>query len=135
MEALTLNWPAGEDEFLLRLGELEALDDITPEGVLDFRYRLSLGGARGTLGYSPVRIREVIACLRLGLIGAGMERKEADRKAKQGFEDGDISALNVMCYEIITHSLKAKAHDTLGEKTAEENPPASSSPPSTETAS
>lgn len=131
MEALTLNWPGGEDHFLLRLGELEALDDVTSAGVLDLRYRLSLGGDRGSMGYAPVKIREVISAIRLGLIGAGMDRKSAERKAKQGFEDGDISALNLLCYEVISHSLSGKEHDPVGEVAAEENPPASSSPAST----
>ena len=27
MEAAKLNWPGGEDDFLLRIGELEALED------------------------------------------------------------------------------------------------------------
>ena len=77
MEPVRLNWGCGEDDFLLRIGELEALDDLTSDGVLDLRYRLSLGQQRGSLAFSPVRIREVMACIRLGLIGAGMERGKA----------------------------------------------------------
>lgn len=115
MEPITLNWVAGEDEFLLRIGDLEALDDATREGVLDLRYRLSLGKDRGSLGYAPVRVRETIDCLRLGLIGAGMERKAALNKVLQAFEESDIAALNLMAYTIITHGLSAKEHDKPGE--------------------
>lgn len=123
MEPAKLNWPGGEDEFLLRIGELEALDDLTAEGVLDFRYRLSLGQARGSLAYSPVKVREVVACLRLGLIGGGMERGEAERRVKEAFINSDIGALNLLAYTIISNSLAGKAHDVVGENRAAENPP------------
>lgn len=119
MEPVTLNWSQGEDEFLLRIGELEALDDSTSDGVLDLRYRLSLGQPRGSLGYSPVKVREIIDCLRLGLIGAGMDRNKALEKAKRAFIDDDVAVLNLMAFEIITHSLKGKDHDAPGEEPAE----------------
>ena len=124
MEPLKMNWVCGEDEFLLRIGELEALDDLTSDGVLDLRYRLSLGQQRGSLAYSPVRVREVMACLRLGLIGAGMDRQKAEMKAKNAIIDGDISELNLLAFTVISNSLKGKEHDPLGEAQAEESPPA-----------
>lgn len=130
-----MNWPSGEDEFLLRIGELEALDDLTDSGVLDLRYRLSLGVERGSLGYSPVKVREVMACLRLGLIGAGMERQKAERKARQAFIDGEISELNLLAFTIISRAFAAKEHDPLGEvEGGTEATPESASPASTETA-
>ena len=54
-EPLVANWPSGEDEFLLRIGELEALDDATDAGVLDLRYRLFQGVQRGSLAYARSR--------------------------------------------------------------------------------
>lgn len=123
MEPIKLNWPGGEHDFLLRIGELEALDDLTDAGVLDLRYRLSLGQVRGSLGYSPVKIREIIACVRLGLIGGGMKREDAERRAKDAFINGDVSELNLLAFTIISNSLRAKAHDPLGEPEAVENPP------------
>lgn len=134
MAALTLNWPSGEDEFLLRIGELEALDDLTPDGALDLRYRLSRGIERGSLAYSPVRVREVMACLRLGLIGAGTDRTMADRKVKQAFEDADISELNVMAFAILSAAFAGKEHDPVGEAEAGEATEESASPAFTETA-
>lgn len=122
MEPIKANWPCGEDEFLLRIGELEALDDLTAAGVLDLRWRLSQGMQRGSLAYSPVKIREVMACLRLGLIGAGMERGKAELKAKQAFIDGDVSELNLLAFSIISNSLAGKEHDSVGEAEAAENP-------------
>lgn len=135
MEVVTLNWPGGEDEFLLRIGELEALDDKTAEGVLDFRYRLSLGLQRGSLAYAPVKIREVMDCLRLGLIGGGLDRKEAERKVRIAFEDGDMAELNLAAFTVVSHSLAGKAHDPVGEVETVGNLDASASPPSTETGS
>ncbi|PWE48485.1 gene transfer agent family protein [Thioclava sp. NG1] len=132
MDPIRLNYASGEDEFLLRIGELEALDDLTSDGVLDLFYRLRMGQDRGSLTYAPVKVREVIACIRLGLIGGGMDRETAHRKSRQAFEDGDVGELNLLSYTIISHSLAAKEHDPLGEAEAgEESGP--DSPASTET--
>ena len=124
MEPLRLNWPGGEHDFLLRIGELEALDDLTAEGVMDFRWRLSRGVERGSLAYSPVKVREVIACLRLGLIGGGMERGDAERRVKDAFINGDASELNLLAFTIISKSLSGKEHDPVGEDQPAENPAA-----------
>lgn len=125
------NWPSGEDEFLLRIGDLEALDDLTDAGALDLRYRLSQGVPRGSLAYAPVKVREVMACLRLGLIGAGMERQKADRKVKQAFEDADISELNVLAFTILSRAFAGKDHDPVGEDEAGAATSESASPAST----
>lgn len=122
MEPLVWNWIAGEDEFLLRIGEIEALDDSTSDGVLDFRYRLLQGYQRGGFEQAPVKIREVLSCIRLGLIGAGADRKEAERKVKSAFEDADIASLCLLAFTIVSHSLKGKEHDPVGETEAAENP-------------
>lgn len=132
MEPARLNWVCGEDEFLLRIGELEALDDLTEAGVLDLRYRLSQGVQRGSLAYSPVKVREVIATIRLGLIGAGMDRGKAEVKAKNAFIDGDVAELNILAFTIISNSLKAKEHDPVGEAEAGAATSASAGPASTE---
>lgn len=123
MEPMQANWASGEDAFLLRIGELEALDDLTEAGVLDLRFWLSQGIPRGSLAYAPVKIREVMACLRLGLIGAGMARERAEQKVRQAMIEGDISELNVLAFTIISNSLKGKDHDPVGEDPAEESPP------------
>lgn len=132
MEPARLNWVCGEDDFLLRIGELEALDDLTEAGVLDLRYRLSQGVQRGSLAYSPVKVREVIATIRLGLIGAGMDRGKAEVKAKNAFIDGDVAELNILAFTIISNSLKAKEHDPVGEAEAGAVTSASAGPASTE---
>lgn len=134
MEAERILWASGEDDFLLRIGELEALDDLTAAGVLDLRYRLSQGVQRGSLAYSPVKVREVLSCIRLGLQGAGMDRNTADRKVKQAFEDGDIAELNLLAFTILSKAFAAKEHDPLGEGKAGEEKAESASPASTEMA-
>lgn len=133
-EPLVANWPSGEDEFLLRIGELEALDDATEAGVLDLRYRLFQGVQRGSLAYAPVKVREVMACLRLGLIGAGMARADAERKVKQAFAAGDISELNLLAFTIISRAFAGKDHDPVGEGVAGAATDESASPASTEPA-
>ena len=130
MEAVVANWPSGEDAFLFRIGDLEALDDLTDAGVLDLRYRLSQGVQRGSLAYAPVKVREVLACLRLGLIGAGMDRVTADRKVKQAFEDGDISELNLLAFSILSRAFASKEHDPVGEAEAGDATNGSASPAS-----
>lgn len=130
-EPFVANWASGEDEFLLRIGELEALDDLTEAGALDFRFRLSQGALRGSLAYSPVKVREVMACLRLGLIGAGMERQKAERKVKQAFEDADISELNLLAFTVLTRAFSGKDHDPVGEDQAGAATTESASPAST----
>ena len=117
-----------------RDGELEALDDLTDAGALDLRYRLSQGVQRGSLAYSPVKVREVMACLRLGLIGAGMDRQKADRKVKQAFEDADISELNVLAFTVLSRAFSGKEHDPVGEAEAGVATSESASPASTEPA-
>ena len=132
---VTLNWASGEDEFCLRIGELEALDDLTEAGVMDLRYRLSQGVQRGSLAYAPVKVREILAALRLGLIGAGMDRATADRKVKQAFDDGDMAELNLAAYTIISAAFAGKDHDPVGEAKGEaEKRATSASPASTATA-
>ena len=133
-EPLVANWPSGEDEFLLRIGELEALDDATEAGVLDLRYRLFQGVQRGSLAYAPVKVREIMSCLRLGLIGAGMARADAERKVKQAFADGDISELNLLAFTIISRAFSGKDHDPVGEGVAGAATDESASPASTEPA-
>lgn len=111
-EPETINWTCGEHRFGLRIGEAEALDDLTPQGISDLRFRLRQGVERGSLGFAPVRIREVIDCLRLALIGGGMASDEARRLALRGMEEAEFSELVTICYTVLTRFLSGKPHDT-----------------------
>ena len=119
-EPKIINWACGEHPFMLRIGEAEALDDLTRDGVADFRYRCRDGIERGSLGFSPVRTREVIDCLRLGLVGGGMEPEKARQLALRGIEEGEFTELVMICYEVISEFHRGKAYDAPGKPVAVE---------------
>lgn len=120
MEPRVINWCCGEHPFRLRIGEAEALDDATKEGIADLLYRLQLGRERGSFAYSPVKTREVIDCIRLGLIGAGMGADEARKLALRGWEEGDFSELVVLCITVLGVAMSGKEHDQPGKPDAGE---------------
>ena len=134
-EPITLEWLRGPREAILRIREVEALDDLTEDGAQDFRYRLSLGAPRGSLSYAPVTVKEMKHCIRLGLIGAGASREDAAKDADRAFDEEDSGALALACFTLISNALMGKAHDPVGEmKGGAERQPASASPESTEQA-
>ena len=122
-EPEVINWCCGEHPFRLRIGEVEALDDLTALGMLDFRWRIATGLDRGSLAYSPVKVREVIECIRLGLIGGGMESGQARKLALRAFEEGEFSELVTICFTITSSCLAGKDHDTPGKPVAAEATP------------
>lgn len=117
-EPKLINWCCGEHPFRLRIGEAEALDDATANGIADFRFRLHQGVDRGSLAFSPVRQREVIDCLRLGLIGGGMASDEARKLAFRAWEEGEFAELVMVCFAIVTDCLSGKPHDKPGKAPA-----------------
>lgn len=110
-EPKIVNWSLGEHPFLLRIGEAEAMDDLTPAGLADFRYRCRDGVERGSLAFSPIRVREVIDCLRLGLVGGGMDPDKARRLALRAMEECEFSELVMICFTIVTEFFSGKDHD------------------------
>ena len=135
-EPKVINWGCGEHPFLLRIGECEALDDLTPAGMADFRWRLSQGVDRGALAHAPVKTREVIDCIRLGLIGGGMDGAEARKLALRAHDECSRDQLVMICFAICTAAISGKDHDQVGKPRAagRKRRSASVSPPSTETA-
>lgn len=119
-EPKIVNWSLGEHPFLLRIGEAEALDDLTPAGLADFRYRCRDGVDRGSLAFSPVRVREVIDCLRLGLVGGGMDPDKARKMALRAMEECEFSELVMICFTIVTEFFSGKDHDQPGKSEAVE---------------
>lgn len=136
-EPITLNWLRGDREAILRIGEVEALDDILhalPRNscALDFRFRLAQAAHRGSLAYADVDVKEIKACVRLALIGAGASRAEAAKDADKALEEEEISALALACYTLISIALAGKDHDPVGEMVAGAASNESASPASTE---
>lgn len=110
-EPKVINWCCGEHPFRLRIGEAEALDDLTKDGIADFLRRLLAGKEHGSLAYSPVKQREVIDGIRLGLIGGGMAPEEARKLALRAWEEGDFGELVLICASVIGLCLSGKEHD------------------------
>lgn len=135
-EPKVINWGCGEHPFFLRIGECEALDDLTPAGMANFRWRLSQGMERGALSNAPVKTREVINCIRLGLIGGGMDGTEARKIALRAHDECSRDQLVMICFTICTAAISGKDHDPLGKQKAAKlkRQSVSASPPSTETA-
>lgn len=117
-EAKWINWGCGEHPFLLKIGECEALDDLTADGIADFRYRLAQGIERGALSHAPVKTREVIDCIRLGLIGGGMDSQAARSLALRAHDECSRDQLNMICYSVLTAALTGKEHDQPGKPVA-----------------
>ena len=67
-EPLTLVWAGGEHPFLLRIGELRAIDERCTDGAFAAWNRLLIR--------SP-RLDDVYEVIRLGLIGGGMKAEDA----------------------------------------------------------
>ena len=65
-----ITWQGGEHAFLLRIGELRAIDDRVQDGAMAAMARLRL---------MRPRFDDVFEGVRQGLIGGGMEQREAGR--------------------------------------------------------
>ena len=114
MNPAVIVWPGGEHPFRLALAQLEGLQKATDCGPEWLAMKLRSGQWLAT---------EAFEILRWGLIGGGMKREDAERRAKEAFINGDVSELNLLAFTIISNSLRAKEHDPLGEPAAAENPP------------
>ena len=101
-----LNWPGGEHAFRLRLGELQALQekcDAGPEMVLQ-RIRLGVW-----------QVNDLVETLRLGLIGAGMERDAARKLVVDAFERTPLMEFKTPAIEVLAAALIGVPDDPAGE--------------------
>lgn len=131
VEPLVENWYGGEHAFRLTMDGIEAVEDIADAAIGDILFRLSMGLQRGNGAMSQARSREIKAVIRLGLIGGGMDRGEAERTVRSAMEGGNWADLALLAYGIIGNTMFPRKHDPVGKPTAAENPPASSSRKST----
>lgn len=117
---IVLNWAGGENAFALRIGELQALQDITREGPGASLHRLyeSLQGNPMTGSW---KIADVVDVVRLGLIGAGVERMEAAKMVREAIDRQGITALVTTACEILLNALEEK-DPNAGKPTAEPAP-------------
>jgi len=113
---ITLNWPGGEHDFALRIGELRAIQnacDAGPEEVLN-RFRVT----------AAWRVDDVIEVLRQGLIGGGMARQDATKLVMRVVETHGYLDIKMTCIAIMWDALAGPADDSSGKPTGEpESPP------------
>ena len=110
MKARTIVWRGGEHPFLLRIGELRAL-----ENACDLGSRMILL----QLMSSTFRVDHVLETVRLGLIGGGMPDKEAKRTLDLALNTCSHTALALVAAEALEYSLTWDGHDQPGESQAE----------------
>ena len=129
-QPLSLIWKGGEHDFRLTLGHLRALQDLCGAGPFEIRGRLMTDRAR---------VDDVIATLRLGLQGGGMDKAEAVKLVDATVENHGLMGLILPALSVLTHALIGPEHDPVGDgegkETGETLPPENGgSPASTETA-
>ncbi len=107
-----LNWQGGEHDFRLRIGELRALQDATDSGPGQVLARLNSG---------DWRIDDLLATLRLGLIGGGLESENAVQLVASVCDDGNLFSLAMTATAALTRSL-------VGNPDAEPEKPQGESP-------
>lgn len=108
--AITKTWPAGEHSFRLGIGELRGVEQRCEAGCAVVLSRL-LGQAW--------KVDDVLQPLRLGLIGAGMVEREAQKLVDAALTDSSLYALSIPAADIIQHFLLTEGKDDqLGERQA-----------------
>lgn len=107
-------WAGGEHPFLLRIGELRAVDDACQDGAYAAWERL--------IRKRP-KFDDVYEVVRLGLIGGGMDQKEAEqlmRKAESQVGIGDMISLATLILFSAFH--RREESETPGELQGAETP-------------
>lgn len=108
---IELNWAGGEHSFALRIGELQALQDITGEGPGASLQRLYMSMQTSAM-MGGWKIADVIDTVRLGLIGGGMERVEAVKLVQVAVDRRGITALVTTACEVLLDALIEKDPDS-----------------------
>lgn len=125
MRSVTLVWPGGEHPFLLRLGELRALQSQCDAGPEEIMARLA---GRGWF------VDDIVDALRLGLIGAGMPTDDARALVTKTLQREPLINFKPIAYTVLAASLVGVEDDPVGEATGartEASPASGGSPAST----
>lgn len=102
-----IKWQGGEHAFLLRIGELRAIDDRVQDGAMAAWFRLR--SARP-------RFDDVFEVLRQGLIGGGMESREASRLMEKIEDQHGLGPLIPTAAEILFRAFHRREEgDEAGE--------------------
>ena len=109
-----MRWPGGEDDFLLRYGEIEILQDKCDAGP-EFIFN-ALAGRTYLQAFA-------FETLRLGLIGAGMDMDAARRKVQKARDEYPIRDFIVPAMNVLGAAVVGYKDDPVGEEKGEaENP-------------
>ncbi|PHP68180.1 hypothetical protein CSC94_05885 [Zhengella mangrovi] len=103
-------WAGGEHEFTLRLGELRALQASCDAGPYFVLQRLSSG---------RWLVEDVIEPIRLGLLGAGMDRAEVNRLVERHVEGKPLLQSAMTAQAILTAALIGEEDDPVGDEPGE----------------
>lgn len=104
-------WPGGVHTFMLNIGELRALEQKTNAGAFVTMTRLLA---------SQWKIDDVVATIRLGLVGAGISEKEARELVDNALDVASAYRLAITAAMVLEHSLMWDANDQPGEPEAGE---------------
>lgn len=96
MSATEIKWPGGEHEFRLGLGELRALQDHCKAGPERILARLRTG---------DWYVDDLIEPLRLGLMGAGMAKKDARDLVVPLIEQHALAEFKLAATLVMMHAL------------------------------
>lgn len=112
---VVLNWPGGEHEFALRLGELRKVQDSCKAGPEQILNRLIDG---------TWLIDDLIEPIRLGLIGSGaMEQSQAGPLVTRMFEQHSRVAFKLTAIAVMADALHGPEDDMPGKEAGETSPP------------
>lgn len=104
--AETIVWAGGEHSFRLGIGELRALEQRCDAGVVVVLMRL--------LGQTW-KIDDVLAPLRLGLIGGGMDERSAQKAIDDALSTTSPYALSVASADVLRRFIMWEGDDQPGE--------------------
>jgi len=107
-----MKWQGGEHPFLLRIGELRALDDRLQDGAMAAAMRLR---------YLRPKFNDVYEVVRQGLIGGGMAEKEASALVAMVEEQHGIGPLVTLAQAVLLQAFyRREEDDEPGETTRPE---------------
>lgn len=101
-----MSWPGGENDFLLRYGEIEILQDKCDAGP-EFIFN-SLAARTYLQGYA-------FEVLRLGLIGGGMDPDKARRRINKARDDYPIRDFVIPAMNVLGAAVVGYKDDPVGE--------------------
>lgn len=109
-----MTWPGGEDDFSLRYGEIEILQDKCDAGP-EFIFN-ALAGRTYKQNYA-------FEVLRLGLMGAGMDSDAARKKVRDARDEYPIRNFVVPALNVLGAALVGITDDPVGEESGETSDP------------